>query len=100
LTYSSSSKDKQEQKHSAMKHLIPIGFAFAGAFLIGLPLYSHIVAVDLIGRLTNSTMGGSGFPAFPISPMAHLFIPWIMGAVLIAAALFFAAKSYGENNRA
>ena len=80
----------------AMKALIPASFAISGAYLIGLPLQSHIRAVDIVARLFHSGLGGPMASPFPIAPYVHLFIPWIAGAILIGFAIYFSLKSYSQ----
>jgi len=75
-----------------MKHLIPCAFAISGAYLIGLPLYSQITAVNIITKMINPA-NGAGFSTFPFAPYMHLFIPWVAGAILIFMAIFIALKT-------
>lgn len=78
-----------------MKHLIPVTFALCGAYLIGLPLMSQMVALNLIAQLSS----GEGHPSsnfIPLAPYLHIFLPWVFGIALIAFAIVFANRSYRE----
>jgi hypothetical protein len=78
-----------------MKHLIPIGLAFSGAYLIGLPLSSHIAVAGTIARLASTGSGVSG-STFLAAPYLHVFIPWIAGLILIFFAIRLALRSYRD----
>ena len=78
-----------------MKHLIPVSFALCGAYLIGLPLMSQMLAVNLIAQLSSGE-GHPYFSPFPFAPYLHIFFPWAAGIVLIALAIAFAKRSYRE----
>jgi len=79
-----------------MKFLLPIGFAFSDTYLIELPLYSQITAVNIISWIVNQGSGAS-FSSFPFAPHLHIFIPWTAGAVLITLAMIFAIKCFRTN---
>lgn len=78
-----------------MKHLIPIGLAFSGAYLIGLPLSDQIRAVSILAQFATPGSGPS-FSTFPFAPYLHIFIPWIAGLILIFFAIRLALRSYRD----
>jgi|GEM_PF-5626820 len=82
-----------------MKSLIPVSFALAGAYLIGLPLQSHIKAVDILTQFINPQGAGSTFSSFPFAPYAHMLLPWISGTILIVFAIVLALKDYKSTIR-
>ena len=79
-----------------MKNLIPVAFTLGGAYLIGLPSQTYMQVANLMVAVFERTGDTSILGSFRTPPYIYVFIPWIFGSILIAAALYFAVKSYKE----
>jgi hypothetical protein len=93
----SSPESKFKYLHFPFPHETPdsVTFALCGAYLIGLPLISQMVALNLIAQLSSDE--GHPSPSFlPFAPYLHIFLPWIFGTALIAFAIVFANRSYRD----